>query len=63
MNQAIINIAVTNTAITIKATNAIAMITDLTIVIKMINAMIMADTMTRTQRATSPTTRRMITSC
>ncbi len=62
MNQATVNIAVTNTTITIKATDAIATITDLTIIIKTIDAMIVVNAMTRTQRATSPTTRRMIAS-
>ncbi len=60
VNWATLSIAVTNTAISIKATNAIAMIDNLTIVIKMIDAMIMVDATTRTLRATSPMTRRMI---
>jgi hypothetical protein len=62
MNQATVRITVTNTTITIKVTDTIAMIADLTIVIETINIMIMVDAMTRTQRATSPTTRRMIAS-
>ncbi len=62
MNRATINIAVTNTAITIEATDAIATIADPTIVIKTINAMIVVNTMPRMQRPTSPTTRRMIAS-
>ena len=63
VNQATVSIAVTNTAITIKATDVIASIADLIIVIKTIDAMIVVNVTTRTQRATSPTTRRMITSC
>ncbi len=62
LNPATVNIAFTNTTITIKATNAIATIANLTIVIKMIDAMIVVNTTTRTQRATSPMTRKMITS-
>jgi hypothetical protein len=62
MNQATISIVVVTTVTIIEATNAIAMITDLTIVIKTINAMIALDVMTRTQKAPSPTTRRMIAS-
>jgi hypothetical protein len=48
MNQATASIAVTNTAITIKATDAIAMIANLTIVIKTINTMIVVNVTTRT---------------
>jgi hypothetical protein len=62
VNQATVNIAVTNIRITIKVTGAIATIANLTIVIEMINTMIVVDATTRTQRATSPMTRRMITS-
>jgi hypothetical protein len=47
---------------TIEATNVIATIADLTIVIKTIDDMIVVDAMTRTQGTTSPTTRRMIAS-
>ena len=62
VNQATISIAVRNIATIIKATNAIAMITDLTIVIETINAAIALNVMTKTQKAPSPTTRRMIAS-
>jgi hypothetical protein len=61
-DRATIIIAVTSTAVTIKVTDTIVMITNLTIIIKRINAMIMVDTTTKMQRATSPTTRRMIAS-
>jgi hypothetical protein len=60
VNQATIIIAVTSTVIAIKATDAITTIADLTIIIEAINAMIVVNTTTRMQRATSPTTRRMI---
>jgi hypothetical protein len=60
VNQATSSIVATNIAITIKATNVIATIVDLTIIIKTIDAMIKVSAMTRTQRATSPTTKRMI---
>jgi hypothetical protein len=62
VNQATDNITVTNTMITIKATNAIATIADLIIIIETINAMIVVNVRTRTQRATSPTKGRMIAS-
>jgi hypothetical protein len=62
MNQATVSIAVTNTAITIEATDMIPMIAELTIIIKTIDAMIMVGATTRTQRATSPMIRRMIAS-
>jgi hypothetical protein len=45
----------------IEATNATMIIANLTIVIEMINAMITLDATTKTQRAPSPMTRRMIT--
>jgi hypothetical protein len=48
VNQATTSIAVTNTAITIKATDAIVMIANQTIVIKMINTMMMVNVTTRT---------------
>jgi hypothetical protein len=60
MNQATFNIAVVNIATTIKATDATMMIADLTIVIKTIDTTIALDAMTRTQRAPSPMTRRVI---
>jgi hypothetical protein len=53
---------ITNIAITIKVTDVIVTIADMTIIIKTINAMIVVDATTRTQRATSPTTRRIIAS-
>jgi hypothetical protein len=62
MDQATVSIAVVNIATTIKATDATAPITNPTIVIKTINATIALDVTTRTQRATSSTTRRMIAS-
>jgi hypothetical protein len=48
--------------ITTKATNVIATIANLIIIIKTINAMIVVDATTRTQGTASPTTRRMIAS-
>jgi hypothetical protein len=48
--------------ITIKATDLIAMIADLIIVIKTIDAMIVVNAMTRMQGTASPTTRKMIAS-
>jgi hypothetical protein len=45
---------------TIEATDALAMITNLIIVIEMTNTMIVVNAMTRTQGTISPTTRRMI---
>jgi hypothetical protein len=62
MNQATVSIAVINIATIIKATNVTAMIANLTIIIEMINATITLDATTRTQRAPSPSTRRMIAS-
>jgi hypothetical protein len=62
MNQATSSTVATNIATTIEATDVIATIANLTIIIKMINAMIMVDATTRTQGTTSPTTRRMIAS-
>jgi hypothetical protein len=61
-NQASINIAVVTIATIIKATNAIATIVDLTIIIKTIDATIALNLTTRAQRTTSPTIRRMIAS-
>jgi hypothetical protein len=60
VNQATVNIAVINIATTIKATNATAMIDNLTIVIETIDSMIVLAAITRTQGATSPMTIRMI---
>jgi hypothetical protein len=60
VNQATVNIAVVTTATIIEATDAIAMIANLTIVIKTIDATITLDVMTRTQKAPGPMTRRMI---
>jgi hypothetical protein len=62
MNQATNSIIVVNIATTIKASNAIAMIAGLTIVIETLNATIALDATIRTQRATSPMTRRIIAS-
>jgi hypothetical protein len=62
MNQATSSIVTTNTTITIKATDGIMAIANLTVAIKTINTMIVVNTTTRTQRATSSTTRRMIAS-
>jgi hypothetical protein len=62
MNQATVSIAVVATVAIIKATDAITMITDLTIFIKTTDATIALDVMTSTQKAPSPTTRRMIAS-
>jgi hypothetical protein len=62
VNQATGSIVVTNIMTTIKATNAIATIADPTIVLKMIDAKIILNTTTRTQRAASPTKRMMIAS-
>jgi hypothetical protein len=62
MNQATSSTIATSIATSIEATDAIAMITNLIIFIKMINAMIVVDATTRTQGTTSPTTRRMIAS-
>jgi hypothetical protein len=60
MDWATTSTVATNIAITIKATDVIAMIADLVIVIKMINAMIVVDAAIRTRGTASPTTRRMI---
>jgi hypothetical protein len=62
MNQTTDSIAVVNIATTIEATKVIAMIANPTIIIKTIDTTIALDAMTRTQRAPSPTTRRMIAS-
>ncbi len=62
MNRATGSIVATNIAPIIGATNAIATIANPTIVIKMIDATIALDVTTRTQRAASPTKRRMIAS-
>jgi hypothetical protein len=62
MNQATVNIAVVNIAAIIEVTNVVAMIANPTIVIKTINTMIALNATTRTQRAPSPMTKRMITS-
>jgi hypothetical protein len=62
VNRATSSTVTTNIAITIKATNVIAMIADLIIIIKTINAMIVVDATTRTRGTASPTTRRMIAS-
>jgi hypothetical protein len=62
VNQATRSIIATNIPITIKATDVIGTIADLIIVIETIDAIILADAMTRTQGTTSPTTRRMIAS-
>jgi hypothetical protein len=62
MNQATISIATITTATIIKATDAIATITDLTTVIKTTDATIALDVMTRTQKVPSPATRIMIAS-
>jgi hypothetical protein len=53
MSRATVIIAVTSTAITIKATNAITMIANLTIIIKMIDATNVVNATIRTQRATT----------
>jgi hypothetical protein len=60
MNQATGSIVVVNFAKPIKATDAITRIADLTIIIEMIDTTITLNSMTRTQRAPSPTPRRMI---
>ncbi len=62
MNQATSSIVATSIATIIKATNAVAMTADLTIIIKTIDAMIDLVAMIRTRRAASPTKRRMIAS-
>jgi hypothetical protein len=49
VDQATSSTVATNIAVTIKATDMIAMIADLIIVIETINAMIMVDATTRTQ--------------
>jgi hypothetical protein len=60
VNQDTINIAVVNIATMIEATNATAMIDNLTILIETIDATIALNVTTKTQGATSPTARRMI---
>ncbi len=62
VNQATISFAVITTVTIIKATNTITMITNLTIVIEAIDATIALNLTTRTQKAPSPMTRRMIAS-
>jgi hypothetical protein len=62
VNQATINIVVVHIATIIKATGATATITNPTILIETINAMITLNAKTRNQTAPSPMTRRMITS-
>jgi hypothetical protein len=62
MNQATNITITTNIMITIKATNVITMIANLTIVIETINAMIVVNKTSRTRGTTSPTIRRMIAS-
>ncbi len=62
MNQDTSSTVATNIGTTIKATDMIATIANLNIVIKTINALIMGNGTTRTQGTTSPTTRRMIAS-
>jgi hypothetical protein len=62
VNRATINIAVITTATIIKVTDAIAMIANLTIIIKRNDATIALDVTTRTQKAPGPTTRRMTAS-
>jgi hypothetical protein len=62
VNQATSSIVATNITITTKATNVIATIAYLIIIIKTINAMIVVNVTTRMQGTASPTTRRMIAS-
>ncbi len=62
MNPATVSIAVVNIATTIRATNATRTIANPTILIKVIDAMIALNATTRTQRAPSPKTRRIIAS-
>ena len=62
MNQATISITVTTIRTIIIATNAITTITKLFIVIEATDITIALDMTTRTQKASGPTTRRMITS-
>jgi hypothetical protein len=62
VNQATDSTVVINIATAIEATNATTIIANPTIIIKTINATIALDATTRTQRAPSPTTRRMIAS-
>ncbi len=59
VNQATSSTIATNIAITIKATNVIARIANLFVVIKTIDAMIVVNATTRTRGTTSPTTRRI----
>jgi hypothetical protein len=60
MNQSTSSTVATNIATTIKATDAIATIADLIIIIKSIDTMIVVNAARRTQGTKSPTTRRMI---
>ncbi len=62
MNWATGNILATIIPTTIKTTNSIATIANLIIIIKTIDATIIFNATTRSQRATSPTKRRMIAS-
>jgi hypothetical protein len=62
VNQATIIIAVGNIVTIIEATNATAMINNPTVVIETIGIAIALKVTTRTQKAPSPTTRRMIAS-
>jgi hypothetical protein len=62
VNQATSRTVPTYIATTIKATNVIAMIADLTIINETIDTTIMVDVATRMQETTSLTTRRMIAS-
>jgi hypothetical protein len=62
VNRATSSTVATNIATTIKATDVIATIADLTILIKTIDAMIVVDARTTMQETKSPTTRRMIAS-
>jgi hypothetical protein len=62
LNRATSSTVATDIEITIKATNVIATIAYLIIIIKTINAMIVVNVTTRTRGTTSPTTRRMIAS-
>jgi hypothetical protein len=62
VKQATSSIVATNIATIIKATNAIAMIANLTVVIETVNATIILVAKIRTLRAASPTKRRMIAS-
>jgi hypothetical protein len=59
-NQATVIITVTGITITIKATNAIATIANLTIIIETIDATIVVDVTIRSQGAPSPMTRKIM---